>query len=224
MDLTFQAPLARHADSARPPMRSFSTSARCFNCGQTGHLRSTCRSPRRSPPVLPFGVGFQQRTSRSPRSNADAFRAVGANPQCFVCGSSAHLARNCPARSASSGHPPPGRVQTMQQLPVDRSQVRFPTCGYHPHEGCIFTIQDEVSLQSTKLVVSPGAFRDPATLVELWAGPRRRNPGNIQWDSTSWRGLKKWMTCGLRVCLRTFGPLSRSPVGSGWRQWLSQTN
>ena len=35
MDLTFQAPVARHAESARPPLRSPATSARCFNCGQT---------------------------------------------------------------------------------------------------------------------------------------------------------------------------------------------
>ena len=58
MDLTFQAPLARHAESARPPMRSPSTSVRCFNCGQTGHVRSACRAPRRSPPVMPFDGGF----------------------------------------------------------------------------------------------------------------------------------------------------------------------
>ena len=44
----YYAPLARHAESARPPMRSSSTSARRFNCGQTGHLRSTCRAPLRS--------------------------------------------------------------------------------------------------------------------------------------------------------------------------------
>ena len=49
MDLTFQVPVARHAESALPPMRSPSTSARCFNCGQTGHLRSACRLPRRAP-------------------------------------------------------------------------------------------------------------------------------------------------------------------------------
>ena len=58
MDLTFQAHLARHAESARPPMRPSSTSARCFNCGQTGHLRSACRAPRRSPSALPPGVGL----------------------------------------------------------------------------------------------------------------------------------------------------------------------
>ena len=39
IDLTFQVPWARHAGSARPPKRSSSTSVRCFNCGQTGHLR-----------------------------------------------------------------------------------------------------------------------------------------------------------------------------------------
>ena len=132
IDPTLQAPVARHAESARPHMRSPSTSVRCINCGQTGHMRSTCRAPRSSPPVMPFGGGFCQRTSRSPRSNADAFRAGGASPQCFVCGSSAHLARDCPSRSASSGRPPPGRVQTMQQLPVYRSQVRLRTSSAHP--------------------------------------------------------------------------------------------
>ena len=73
MDLTFQAPLARHAESARPPMRSPSTSVRCFNCGQTVYLLSACRAPPRSTSAMPFGGGFGQRTSRSPRSNADAF-------------------------------------------------------------------------------------------------------------------------------------------------------
>ena len=41
-DLTFQAPLARHAESGRPPMRSPSSSVLCFNCGQTGRTRSAC--------------------------------------------------------------------------------------------------------------------------------------------------------------------------------------
>ena len=77
MDLTFQAPLARHAASVRPPMRSPSISWRCFNCGQAGHLRSACSATRRSPSAVPFGGGFGQRTSRSPRSNADAFRTGG---------------------------------------------------------------------------------------------------------------------------------------------------
>ena len=163
MDLTFQAPLARNAESARPPMRSSSTTARCMNCGQTCHLRSACRARRRSPSVMPFGGLFGQRPSRSPRSNADAFRTVGASPQCFACGSSAHLARDCPSRSASSGRQPPGRVQTMQQLHVDRSQVRHPTSGDHPPEGCLFTIRDDVNLPSTKLAVSTGFFPRPVT-------------------------------------------------------------
>ena len=158
MDLTFQAPLPRHAESARPPMRSPFTLVRCFNCGQTGHMRSACRAHWRSPSAMPFGGGFGQRTSRSPPSNADAFRAGGASPQCFVCGSSAHLARECPSRSASSGRPPPGRVQAMQQSPVDRYQVRLQTSNDHPPDGCIFAMQDEASSLSTKPVVSPGVF------------------------------------------------------------------
>ena len=75
MDLTFQAPLVRHAESARPPMRSPSTSVRCFNCSQTGHMRAACRALRRPHSAMPFRGGFGQRVSRSPRSNADAFRA-----------------------------------------------------------------------------------------------------------------------------------------------------
>ena len=57
MDLTFQAPLARYAESARPPMRSPSSSVRCINCGQTGHMRSACRALRRSP-FVPSSMGF----------------------------------------------------------------------------------------------------------------------------------------------------------------------
>ena len=98
MDLTFQAPLARHAESARPPMRSPSSSVRCINCGQTGHMRSACRALRRSPSAMPSSGGFGQRVSRSPRSNADAFRAGGASPRCFLCGSSNHFAQECPFR------------------------------------------------------------------------------------------------------------------------------
>ena len=158
MDMTFQAPLARHAESACPPLRSPSTSVRFFNCGQPGHMRSGCRAPRRSHSAMPFGVGFGQRTSRSPRSNADAFRSGGSSHQCFVCGSSAHLARECPSRSASSGLPPHWRVQTMQQLPVDRSHVRLQTSSDHQPEGCLFAMQDEASSLSPNSVVSPGNF------------------------------------------------------------------
>ena len=145
MDLTFQDPLARHAESARPPMRSPSISVRCSNCGQAGHLRSACWAPRHSPSAMPFGGDFGQRTSRSPRSNADGFRTGGASPQCFVCGSSDYLARQCPSRSARNGRPPPGRVQTMPPLPVDRSRVRLPTSRDQPPEWRIRAMQDEAS-------------------------------------------------------------------------------
>ena len=56
MYLTFQAPLAQHAESARPPMRSPSSSVRCFNCGQTRNMRSACRALRRSPSTMPTVV------------------------------------------------------------------------------------------------------------------------------------------------------------------------
>ena len=72
MALTFQAPLARHAECVRPPMRSPSSSVRCLNCGQTGHMRSACRAPRCFT-FVPSSMGFGQRVSRSPRSNADIF-------------------------------------------------------------------------------------------------------------------------------------------------------
>ena len=64
IDLTYQAALVRHAASARPPLRSPSTSVRCFNCGQNGHMRSACRAPRRSPSALPPGGSFGQHVFR----------------------------------------------------------------------------------------------------------------------------------------------------------------
>ena len=170
MDLTFQAPKAHHAESARPPMRSPSTSVRCCNSCQTDHMRSACRAPRRSPSAMHFGGSFGQRTSRSPRSNADAFRSGGASPQCFVCGSSAHVARECPSRSARSGRPQPGRVQNMQQLPTDRSSVRLPPSGNHPPEVCLFAIQDDVRSTFPKLVVSPGVFTRSSCLDQVPSG------------------------------------------------------
>ena len=91
MDLTFQAPVARHAESSRPPLRSPSSSAGCFNCGQTGHLRSACWLPRRAHSAQPFSGAFGQHASRSPRTNAEVFRSDGAVRRCFGCGSRAHM-------------------------------------------------------------------------------------------------------------------------------------
>ena len=73
MALGFQAPVPRHAKSARPPMRCFSHSIRCYNCGQPGHMRSVYPLPRRSPSPMPPS-GFGQRMSRSPRTNAENFQ------------------------------------------------------------------------------------------------------------------------------------------------------
>ena len=46
MDLTVPTSLARQfpRQFPRPPERSHSSSARCSNCGQTGHLRATCQT------------------------------------------------------------------------------------------------------------------------------------------------------------------------------------
>ena len=103
MDLTFQAPVARHAESARHPMRSPSTSARCFNCGQLGHLLSACRLPRRAPSAQPSSRGFGQHVSRSPRTNAEVFRSDGALRRCFNCGPTGNLVQVCPSRPQAFG-------------------------------------------------------------------------------------------------------------------------
>ena len=118
MDLTFQTPVARQAESARPLVRSPSSRVRCFNCGRTGHMRSTCPSPRRASHPVPYGDGFGQRTSRLPLSHADA----------FVCGDPVF---------AGNGRPPTGRVQTMIDHPemshggiftMRESSGRSPVC------------------------------------------------------------------------------------------------
>ena len=139
MDLTFQAPVARHAESARPPMRSPSTSARCYNCGQTGHLRSACRLPRHAPSPQPSSVGFGQHVSRSPRTSADVFRFDGALRRCFNYGSTAisyrcvilvHRLPGC-----LDGFPPDDFRRCRSK--VD-SKVRCSPCAYTPvvHRWC----------------------------------------------------------------------------------------
>ena len=95
MDLTVPTPLARQFP--RPPEHSHSSSARCSNCGQTGHLRATCGAFPCSPSARPSSLKFGQHVSRSPRSTADASRAGGASPQCLVCGSSTHVGQVCPS-------------------------------------------------------------------------------------------------------------------------------
>ena len=134
MDLTVPTSLA--LQFPRPPARTHSSSARCTNCGQTGHLRSTCCAPPRSPSARLSSLKFGQHVSRSPRPTADAFRPGGACPQCFVCGSPTHLGQACPFRPATSKQTSP----VYAAAAVECSQVRFPDQPHNdqPPEGCLF--------------------------------------------------------------------------------------
>ena len=97
MDLTVPTPLARQAEFPPPLERSHSSSARCSNCGHTGHPRATCGAFPCSPSARPSSLKFGQHVSRSPRLTADPFRVAGASSQSLVCGSSTHVGQACPS-------------------------------------------------------------------------------------------------------------------------------